>query len=100
MNMSFSAGTLLIVDSMPPEHLGSAASLVSTMMNYSVSVALGIAGTVEVQVSNHGATREDTLWGIRCAWWAGVTLAGCGVVLGAALFGRTLLRKGWRLAEH
>ncbi|PPJ58671.1 hypothetical protein CBER1_03963 [Cercospora berteroae] len=100
MDMSFPAATLILSNSMPPEHQGLAASLVNTMVNYSISIALGIAGTVEVANNRHGATPDDIFWGIRCAWWTGVALAGCGVVLGAAFFGRTLLREGWKIMDH
>ncbi|KAF2216398.1 hypothetical protein CERZMDRAFT_109302 [Cercospora zeae-maydis SCOH1-5] len=100
MDMSFPAATVILSNSMPPEHQGLAASLVNTMVNYSISIALGIAGTVEVHNNNHGATSDDIFWGIRCAWWTGVSLAGCGVVLGAAFFGRTLLREGWKVMDH
>lgn len=100
MDMSFPAGTLILSNSMPKEHQGLAASLVNTMVNYSISIALGIAGTVEVHVNNHGVTREDAMYGIRCAWYTGVILAGCGVILGALFFGRTLLREGWTVMPY
>lgn len=100
MDMSFPAATVILSNSMPPEHQGLAASLVNTMVNYSISIALGIAGTVEVANNRHGASPDDIFWGIRCAWWTGVSLAGCGVVLGAAFFGRTLLREGWKIMDH
>lgn len=100
MDMSFPAGTILLSNHMPKEHQGLAASLVNTMVNYSISIALGIAGTVEVSVNNHGATEADLMWGIRSAWWTGVALAGCGVVLGALFFGRTWLKEGWKVEAH
>lgn len=85
---------------MPPEHQGVAASLVYAMIHYSMSIALGIAGTVEVSVNHDNATKEATLWGIRCALWTGVALAGTGVVLSCISFGRALQRDGWRRIEH
>ncbi|KAK4505693.1 hypothetical protein PRZ48_003658 [Zasmidium cellare] len=100
MDMSFPAGTVILSNHMPREHQGLAASLVNTMVNYSISIALGIAGTVEVQVNNHGKTEADVIHGIRCAWYTGVALAGCGVILGAMFFGRTLLREGWKIMDH
>lgn len=48
--MSFPAATLLLSNAMPREHQGVAASLVATVVNYSISLALGFAGTVEVHV--------------------------------------------------
>lgn len=100
MDMSFPAGTVILSNHMPREHQGLAASLVNTMVNYSISIALGIAGTVEVQVNNHGATPEDVMYGIRCAWYTGVALAGFGVVLGGLFFGRTWMKEGWKVMEH
>jgi hypothetical protein len=97
MDMSFPAATIILSNSMPREHQGLAASLVNTMVNYSISIALGIAGTVEVSVNNGGA---DVLMGIRCAWWTGVALAAVGVILGACFFGRMFLREGWKVMEH
>lgn len=100
MDMSFPASTIVLSNQMPPEHQGLAASLVNTIVNYSISIALGIAGTVEVSVNNNGATFEDTLWGIRCAKYTGVVLAAFGVVLGALFFWRTMLKEGWKVMQH
>lgn len=100
MDMSFPAGTIILSDAMGKEHQGLAASLVNTMVNYSISIALGIAGTVEVQVNNHGATPEDTMWGIRCALFTACGLSGCGLVLGALFFGRSYWKEGWKVMEH
>lgn len=100
MDMSFPAGTVILSNAMPKEHQGLAASLVNTMVNYSISLALGIAGTVEVSVNNRGATPEDALWGIRCAWYTGVGLAACGFVLGAIFFAKTYRKEGWKVMGH
>lgn len=98
--MSFPAGTIILSNHMPAEHQGLAASLVNTMVNYSISIALGIAGTVEVSVNRGGQTPEDIMYGIRCAWYTGVALAAFGVVLGALFFGRMFLKEGWKVMEH
>jgi hypothetical protein len=82
-DMSFPAGTLLLSNRMPKEHQGVAASLVNTIVNYSISLALGIAGTVEGHV-NHGG--KDVLKGYRGAWYLGIGLAGTGLVI-AVLYG-------------
>lgn len=102
MDMSFPAGTVILSNHMPREHQGLAASLVNTMVNYSISIALGIAGTVETAVNNKGPTQtpEDVLWGIRCAGYTGIALAGCGVLLGAIYFAKTMVREGWKVMEH
>ncbi len=63
---------------MPKEHQGIAASLVATVVNYSISIGLGIAGTVESHVNNGG---QDLLKGYRGALYAGIGLSGMAVLL-------------------
>ena len=82
MDMSFPAGTIILSRAMPREHQGVAASLVNTFVNYSISIGLGFAGTVEGQVNNTG---EDVLQGYRGALYMGVGLSGLGVAV-ALLF--------------
>ncbi|KAL7789945.1 MFS general substrate transporter [Trichoderma ceciliae] len=78
MDMSFPAGTILLSNAMPREHQGLAASLIATTINYSISLSLGFAGTIETQVNNHG---NDLLKGYRSALYFSVSLAGFGMVL-------------------
>ena len=78
MDMSFPAGTVILSNLLPKEHQGIAASLVATVVNYSISIGLGIAGTVEVHENGGG---EDLLGGFRGAWYAAIGLSGCGVLL-------------------
>ncbi|XXH05138.1 DNA-directed DNA polymerase gamma mip1 [Hypoxylon texense] len=68
MDLSFPAATLMLSDLVSSEHQGIAASLVTTVVNYSSALALGVAGTVELQVNNGGKTSEDILKGYRGAW--------------------------------
>lgn len=63
---------------MPREHQGLAGSLVSTTVNYSISLGLGFAGTVESNVNNGG---RDVLRGFRGALYLGTGLAGLGVIV-------------------
>ena len=77
MDMSFPASTVILSDSMPKEHQGLAASLVNTVVNYSISIGLGIGGTVEVNV-NRG--NRDLLRGYRGAWYTGAGLSGMGIL--------------------
>ncbi|KAL9001282.1 MAG: hypothetical protein Q9169_000173 [Polycauliona sp. 2 TL-2023] len=79
MDMSFPAGTLILSAAMPREHQGLAASLVSTVVNYSISLGLGFAGTVESNVEP-----GETLKGFRAAFYMGIGLASLGVVVAAA----------------
>ncbi|KAI4112579.1 MAG: hypothetical protein LQ345_006294 [Seirophora villosa] len=82
MDMSFPAGTLILSAALPREHQGLAASLVSTVVNYSISLGLGFAGTVEGNVDKDGS---DVLKGFRAALYMGIGLASLGVAV-AALF--------------
>lgn len=83
MDMSFPAATIILSRAMPRQHQGLAASLVTTFVNYSISLGLGMAGTVEGQVNNSG---RDILQGYRGAFYLGVSLSALGVAL-ALLFG-------------
>ena len=66
---------------MPKEHQGLGASLVSTVVNYSISLGLGFGGTVQSHVDGGGTTPEDILRGIRGAWYMGIGLAGMGLII-------------------
>ena len=81
MDMSFPAATLILSDAVAKEHQGIAASLVTTVVNYSISLALGFAGTVESHVNHGGATPEDLLLGFRGAWYFGIGVSGFGLFL-------------------
>lgn len=96
MDMSFPAATVILSNHMPPEHQGLAASLVNTVVNYSISIALGIAGTVEVYAPGN----NNELQSNRNAHYAAVGLAGVGVIFGVLFFAKTLMREGWRVMEH
>ncbi|RDL36316.1 uncharacterized protein BP5553_05668 [Venustampulla echinocandica] len=78
MDMSFPAGCILLSRAMTKRHQGLAASLVNTVVNYSISIGLGFAGTVEYNVNDGG---KDIIAGFRGAWYTGVGLAGLGVVV-------------------
>lgn len=67
---------------MPPEQQGIAASLVNTVINYSISIGLGIAGTVETQVNDGG---RNILKGYRGAWYVGLGLDALGICLAIGL---------------
>lgn len=82
MDMSFPAGTIILSRAMPREHQGLAASLVTTFVNYSISIGLGFAGTIEGQVNDGG---KNILQGFRGAYYMGVGLSGLGVAV-ALLF--------------
>ncbi|KAJ9165496.1 Major facilitator superfamily transporter [Coniochaeta hoffmannii] len=89
MDMSFPAATIILSDAVKKEHQGIAASLVNTVVNYSISLGLGFAGTVEVHVNNGGKTPEDVLKGFRGALYLGVGLSGLGLVFCAGFLLKT-----------
>ncbi|THX62757.1 hypothetical protein D6D05_10507, partial [Aureobasidium pullulans] len=78
MDMSFPSGTIILSNSTVKEHQGVAASLVNTVVNYSISIALGIAGTVDRNVNKGG---RDVLGGYRGAWCFGIGLDVAAVVI-------------------
>ncbi|KAJ5203580.1 hypothetical protein N7449_005659 [Penicillium cf. viridicatum] len=78
MDMSFPSGTLILSNSMPRHHQGLAASPVATTVNYSISLGLGFAGTVETHVNDVG---NNVLRGYRGALYMGIRLASLGLVL-------------------
>jgi MFS family permease len=99
MDLSFPAATIVLSNHMPPEHQGLAASLVVTTINYSISIALGIAGTVERNIVEHSMLRKEDfrLKGIQAGLYTGIVYAFVGVVLGLFFFIRTMVKEGWKV---
>lgn len=91
MDMSFPSATLVISDSVAKRHQGVAASLVNTVVNYSISIGLGFAGTVEVHVNRGGTTPHDILLGYRGALYMGIGLAGLGVVIAITFLAKSIM---------
>ena len=81
MDMSFPAATLILSDAVAKEHQGMAASLVNTVVNYSISLALGFTGTIESHVGDGDTTPEDVLLGYRGAWYFAIGTSGFGLCL-------------------
>ncbi|KAK7960830.1 aminotriazole resistance [Apiospora saccharicola] len=81
MDMSFPAATLILSNAVHRKHQGIAASLINTVVNYSIALGLGFAGTVEYKVNNGGRTPEDRLRGFHGAYYMGIGLAGLGVLI-------------------
>lgn len=77
MDLSFPAASLILSDFLPIQHQGMAGSLVSTVVNYSVSLFLGIASTVEIQTMKHSG---NILQSYRAALYLGIGVAGLGVL--------------------
>ena len=95
MDMSFPAGTIILSNTMGRDHQGVAASLVSTVVNYSISIGLGFAGTIESHVNDGGA---DILKGYRGAWYMGIGLSGLGIFI-SVLYGLENLLKSRRSSK-
>lgn len=78
MDMSFPAATLIMSNFFPPHMQGVAGSLIGTTVNYSISLGLGLASTVELNVNKHS---DNRLAGIRGGWFMGVGLGGLGTLI-------------------
>lgn len=76
MDLSFPAATLIMSNLVPAERQGIAASLIATVVYYSQSIGLGIAGTVQVHVAN-----GNTLRGYRGAMYTAIGLSAFGLVV-------------------
>lgn len=89
MDMSFPAGTLILSDLMPAERQGIAASLIATIVYYSQSLGLGVAGIVETSVANGSVVK-----GYRGALYLGIGLSGLGLLAGVVFVGLSRMRSG------
>ncbi|KAG7662003.1 uncharacterized protein J8A68_004503 [[Candida] subhashii] len=94
MDMSFPAGCILLSQAFPPGQQGIAGSLVATFVNYSISIGLGLAGTVEYYTTKDMEPGLDTtIHGMRNAFYMGMGLAGLGVVVSAVFMVIQLLNR-------
>ncbi|KAJ6087158.1 hypothetical protein N7467_006072 [Penicillium canescens] len=81
MDTSFPAATVIFSNAVKKEHQGMGGALIGTIVNYSISLGLGFAGTIDVHVNRGGTTPADALLGYRGAWYFGIGLTGLGIVL-------------------
>lgn len=93
MDSSFPAATIIFSDAVPPKYQGIGASVVMTIVNYSISLGLGFAGTVEREISHGGHTDDDRKKGYRGAFYFEVGLAGLGLILSLAFLVKDHFRK-------
>ncbi|KAG7662002.1 uncharacterized protein J8A68_004502 [[Candida] subhashii] len=85
MDMSFPAACIVLSTAFPTQQQGIAGSLVSTFVNYSVSIGLGLAGAVEYYTTKGmEPSLETDIHGMRNAFHMGTGLAGLGVLVSAA----------------
>jgi MFS family permease len=75
------AANIMISNIMPPRHQGVGASLVNTVLNYSISIGLGLAGLVEMRINPDGT---KLLEGYRAAWYLGIGIGGLGMAVALA----------------
>lgn len=78
MDISFPAASLIVSNTVPIHQQGVAASMVNTVINWSISLGLGIAGTVESQMLKRGKTGVE---GYRSALYTGIALSGMGILM-------------------
>lgn len=103
----------------PPSHITAVKTPIAnnhfpSQVNYSISLGLGFAGTVEVHVNRGGRTPKDLLHGYRCALYLAIGLAGLGILLAIFFLLKTLrdekrrmrrsasarLQRGWGAGEE
>jgi MFS family permease len=77
MNWSFPTAVILMSNAVPREHQGIAASLVSTVVNYSISTGLGFAGSIDGYIGHE----YGLLAGYRGAWYFGIGLSALGFLI-------------------
>jgi MFS family permease len=87
MDISFPAASLIVSNTMPIHQQGVAASMVNTAINWSISLGLGIAGTVQSELLKQG---KSVLEGYRGGLYVGIGLSGAGIIV-ALLFCRVPL---------
>jgi MFS family permease len=81
MDSSLPAASIIFANTVPRQYQGMGASIVMTIVNYSISLGLGFAGTIEININRGGRNKSDLLYGYRSALWFSVGLAGLGTVL-------------------
>ncbi|KAJ5171378.1 uncharacterized protein N7500_004161 [Penicillium coprophilum] len=74
-DLSFASSGILITNVVLPEEQGVAGSFISTVVQYSISIGLGIAATVESHVNEGG---QNPIRGYRSAFWLGIGFAAVG----------------------
>ncbi|KAK8232200.1 hypothetical protein IWZ00DRAFT_440352 [Phyllosticta capitalensis] len=99
MDMSFPASSVILSNHMPMEHQGLAAALVTTVMNYSISITLGFAALAEVNGDRGPDGQLDLFQGFRDAYYVGVGCAGLAVFLSIIFFIKSMIKEGWKVTE-
>lgn len=82
MDLSFPASTIILSDNLSMQYQGMAGSLVNTIVNYSMSLCLGMGTTVETQIKKYNSS---VLKGYRSAVYLGIGLGSLGVLISIIL---------------
>lgn len=72
------------------------AFLVTAVVNYSISLGLGFAGTFEGHMNHGGNTFQGLLLGYRSALYMGIGLGGLGIAVSLIY----LVKSGWKPKEY
>ncbi|KAK9851579.1 MFS general substrate transporter [Penicillium brevicompactum] len=81
MDSSLPAATIIFASAVPRQYQGMGSSVIMTIVVYSISLGLGFAGTIELQINNGGRTEADLLHGYRGTLWFSVGLTALGTIL-------------------
>ncbi|CAI7673538.1 unnamed protein product [Penicillium pancosmium] len=81
MDSSLPAATIIFSNAVPRQYQGMGSSVIMTIVVYSISLGLGFAGTIELQINNGGKTAADLLHGYRGTLWFSVGLTAFGTIL-------------------
>lgn len=81
MDSSLPAATIIFSNAVPRDYQGMGSSIIMTIVVYSISLGLGFAGTIELQINHGGHTEQDLLYGYRGTLWFSVGLTAFGTIL-------------------
>lgn len=90
MDLSFPAASIILSDELSMQYQGMAGSLVNTVVNYSMSLFLGIGGTIERQINKSG---DRLLEGFRAALYFAIGVGSLGILIsGVFVLQKELMR--------
>ncbi|KAJ5261073.1 MFS general substrate transporter [Penicillium angulare] len=93
MDSSLPAATIIFSNAVPRAYQGMGSSVIMTIVVYSISLGLGFAGTIELQINNGGKTKADLLYGYRGTLWFSVGLTAFGSVLALVFLLKDIRRR-------
>lgn len=81
MDMSATAASIILSNAASKEQQGMAGSLVSIVLNNAMSLGLGFAGTLVVNITSGDTIQQDIFDGVHGAFWMAVGLTGVGLLI-------------------